>query len=213
MKITLIYDNYVFKKGLKADWGFACLVETENATPILFDTGAKGPVLLSNMKKLVIDPTAIEQVFISHNHWDHIGGLPALFEVNKNIKVYVPASCSPPPGAKEVISVSDPFQINEKVFSTGELNEGEQSMAIKTENGVVVIAGCSHPGVETILESASQFGKVCALIGGLHGFDDFDILMDLDLVCPTHCTKHIKEIKSLYPEKYIDGGAGKIISI
>ncbi|TSA55441.1 MAG: MBL fold metallo-hydrolase, partial [Planctomycetaceae bacterium] len=124
-----------------------------------------------------------------------------------------PASCPPPPGVKEVISVSGPIQINEKVFSTGELNEGEQSMAIKTETGVVVIAGCSHPGVETILESASQFGKVCALIGGLHGFDDFDILMDLDLVCPTHCTKHIKEIKSLYPEKCIDGGVGKIISI
>jgi 7,8-dihydropterin-6-yl-methyl-4-(beta-D-ribofuranosyl)aminobenzene 5'-phosphate synthase len=165
------------------------------------------------MRKLAIDPAAIEQVFISHNHWDHIGGLPALFEVNKNIKVYVPASCSPPPGAKEVVSVSDPIQINEKVFSTGELKEGEQSMAIKTERGVVVIAGCSHPGVGTTLESASQFGKVCALIGGLHGFDDFNILMDLDLVCPTHCTKHIKEIKFLYTEKYIDGGVGKIISI
>lgn len=213
MKITLIYDNYVFKKGLQPDWGFACLVEAENTTPILFDTGAKGPVLLSNMRKLAIDPAAIEQVFISHNHWDHIGGLPQLLEVNKNIKLYVPASCPPLSGAKEVIGVSDPIQINEKVFSTGELNEGEQSMAIKTERGVVVIAGCSHPGVGTILESASQFGKVCALIGGLHGFNDFDILADLDLVCPTHCTKHIKKIKSLYPEKCIDGGAGKIISI
>ncbi len=212
MKVTIIYDNYAFTEGLRADFGFACLVEAENTTPILFDTGAKGSILLSNMRKLVIDPAAIEQVFISHNHWDHIGGLPQLLKVNKNIKLYVPASCPPPSRAKEVISVSYPTQINEKVFSTGELNEGEQSMAIKTERGVVVIAGCSHPGVGTILESASQFGKVCALVGGLHGFDDFNILADLDLVCPTHCTKHKKKIKSLHPEKCIDGGAGKIIS-
>jgi len=41
MKITIIYDNEVWKKGLKADWGFSCLVET-NGKKILFDTGANG---------------------------------------------------------------------------------------------------------------------------------------------------------------------------
>jgi 7,8-dihydropterin-6-yl-methyl-4-(beta-D-ribofuranosyl)aminobenzene 5'-phosphate synthase len=213
MKITLIYDNFVFKKGLQADWGFACLVEVENIPPILFDTGAEGSILLSNMNKLSIEPTAIQEVFISHSHWDHLGGLPEFLKVNKDVKVYVPASCSPPPGAKEVISVSDPIQMHENIFSTGELKQIEQSMAIKTEKGIVVIAGCSHPGVETILESASQFGKVYALIGGLHGFNDFELLGDLDMVCPTHCTQHIKEITSLYPEKCIDGGAGKVITL
>ena len=211
MKITLIYDNYVFKKGLQADWGFACLVEAENVPPILFDAGANGSILLSNMNELSIDPAAIQEVFISHNHWDHLGGLPEFLEVNKDVKVYVPASCPPPHGAKEVISVSDPIQMHENIFSTGELKQVEQSMAIKTENGVVVIVGCSHPGVGTILKSAAQFGKVYALIGGLHGFNDFELLGDLDLVCPTHCTQHIKEITSLYPEKCIDGGVGKVI--
>ncbi|MBE9546616.1 MAG: MBL fold metallo-hydrolase [Proteobacteria bacterium] len=213
MKITLIYDNYVFKAGLRADWGFACLVEVENVPPILFDTGANGSILLSNMRELSIDPAAIQEVFISHSHWDHLGGLPDFLDVKSNVKVYVPASCSPPPGAEEVISVSDPIQIHENIFSTGELKRVEQSMAIKTKNGVVLIVGCSHPGVGTILESASQFGKVYALIGGLHGFDDFDLLKDIDLVCPTHCTQHMREIKSLYPEKCIDGGAGKIITL
>lgn len=213
MKITLIYDNYVFKEGLRADWGFACLIEAENVPPILFDAGANGSILLSNMNELSIDPAAIQEVFISHNHWDHLGGLPEFLEVNKDVKVYVPASCPPPPGAKEVISVSNPIQIHENIFSTGELKRVEQSMAIKTENGVVVIVGCSHPGVGTILKSAAQFGKVYALIGGLHGFNDFELLGDLDLVCPTHCTQHIKEITSLYPGKCIDGGVGKIISL
>ena len=79
--------------------------------------------------------------------------------------------------------------------------------------GVVVIVGCSHPGVKNILDSASQFGKPLALIGGLHGFREFDVIEDLELVCPTHCTQYESEIKSLYPEKYIKGGAGKIIEI
>ena len=213
MKITLIYDNYVFGEGFQADWGFACLVEVENVRPFLFDTGANGSILLSNMRRLSIDPATIQEVFISHSHWDHLGGLSAFLEVNKDVKVYIPASCPKPPGAKEVISVGDSLQIHENIFSTGELGHMEQSMAIKTEKGVVVIVGCSHPGVGTILESASQFGKVYALIGGLHGFRKFDLLRDIDLVCPTHCTQYTKEIKSLFPEKCIDGGVGKVITL
>ncbi len=213
MKITLIYDNTLFKEGLQADWGFACLIEVENVLPILFDTGANGSILLSNMRDLSIDPAAIQEVFISHSHWDHIGGLPAFLEANKDVTVYIPASCPQLPGAKDIISVGDPVQIHENIFSTGELRDMEQSMAIKTDKGIVVIAGCSHPGVGTILESASRFGKVYAIIGGLHGFSDFDLLKDIDQVCPTHCTQHIEKIRLLYPEKYIDGGAGKVIEL
>ena len=56
MKLTIVYDNTIYKKaiGLKSDWGFACLVKTKKDM-ILFDTGAKGDILLDNMKKLGID--------------------------------------------------------------------------------------------------------------------------------------------------------------
>jgi 7,8-dihydropterin-6-yl-methyl-4-(beta-D-ribofuranosyl)aminobenzene 5'-phosphate synthase len=64
-----------------------------------------------------------------------------------------------------------------------------------------------------ILDAASQFGKVYAIIGGLHGFHEFDLFKNLDLICPTHCTQYKSEIKNLYPEKYVDGGAGRIIEI
>jgi len=33
------------------------------------------------------------------------------------------------------------------------------------------------------------------------------------VICPTHCTRHIAEIKAFYPEKYVEGGAGKIINL
>jgi 7,8-dihydropterin-6-yl-methyl-4-(beta-D-ribofuranosyl)aminobenzene 5'-phosphate synthase len=92
MKITIVYDNESYGKGLQADWGFSCLVEVENTPKILFDTGANGEILLSNMERLHIDPQAIEEVFISHGHFDHIGGLSAFLKVNSDVKLYVPVS-------------------------------------------------------------------------------------------------------------------------
>ncbi|MCD6386661.1 MBL fold metallo-hydrolase [Candidatus Sumerlaeota bacterium] len=213
MKITLIYDNEVYQKGLKSDWGFACLVEVENTPRILFDTGANGKILLSNMKKLNIDPSTIEEVFISHAHWDHTGGLSDFLKQNNRVKVYIPASCPEPHGAQEVVKVEKAIQIHENVFSTGELAGVEQSLVVKTEKGLVVVVGCSHPGVGTILNSASNFGNLHAIVGGLHGFNEFDLLNKLELVCACHCTQFKSKIKDLFPQKYIDGGAGKVIEI
>jgi len=103
MKITIIYDNTTSRQDLQPDWGFSALVEVEDTlspapeqvrygVKILFDTGANGKILLSNMRKLKIDPLSIEKVFISHLHWDHTGGLSDFLKINPNIKkIYVPA--------------------------------------------------------------------------------------------------------------------------
>ncbi len=69
MKITIIYDNESYKEDLKSDWGFSCLAEIENIPGILFDTGASGSILLSNMKNLNIEPNSISKVFISHKSY------------------------------------------------------------------------------------------------------------------------------------------------
>ena len=88
----------------------------------------------------------------------------------------------------EVVSVREPLQIYENVFSTGELRGIEQSMAVKTQEGIVVSDDCSHPGVGNILKAASKFGKVYALVGGLLGFREFDVIKDLRYICAWHCT-------------------------
>jgi 7,8-dihydropterin-6-yl-methyl-4-(beta-D-ribofuranosyl)aminobenzene 5'-phosphate synthase len=213
MRITIIYDNDVYKEGLQADWGFSCLIEEsrQGGTRILFDTGTNGSILLSNMEKLHIDPTTIDEVFISHAHFDHVGGLSTFLNVKSDVTIYAPPSLRGIRGAKEVVSVNEPLKIHENVFSTGEIDHIEQSMAIKIDEGIVIIAGCSHPRMEHILNAASQFGNIYAIIGGLHGFSEYDLFQDLQLICPTHCTQHKAEIQALYPEKYTVGGAGKII--
>ena len=210
MKVTIVYDNETWQPGLEADWGFACLVEEEGRR-WLFDTGAKGTVLLANMENLGIDLQTITAIFISHAHWDHTGGLADLLRLNREARVYLPRSCSRPAQAREVISVKDSLEISENFFSTGELPGAEQSLVVKTKKGLAVICGCSHPGVGTILQAASRFGRVSALIGGLHGFKEYEVLADLDLVCPCHCTQHRAEIMARYPESAVSGGAGRVL--
>ena len=86
-------------------------------------------------------------------------------------------------------------------------------MGIKTDKGIVIMVGCSHPHMSNILDTARQFGNIYGIIGGLHGFSDFALFRDLEFICPVHCTQHKSELKRLYPEKYIAGGAGKVIEI
>lgn len=209
MKVTIVYDNTVWDKNLICDWGFSCIVEA-NGRKILFDTGAKGDILLNNMKRIGFDPSDIDGVFISHDHWDHIGGLSD-FLIKNQPKVFVPESCKIQ--GDIVVRISNEFEIYDDIYSTGELKNIEQSIIIREENNVAVITGCSHSGVKNILDKASRFGSVRTLIGGLHGFNDFEVITDVKNVCPAHCTQHISEIKRLFPDKYIKAGAGRVIEI
>ena len=211
LKITILYDNTAWRNTLTADWGFACLVQTPDKK-ILFDTGAKGPTLLDNMQKLQVDPLEIDTVFISHDHWDHTGGLVDFLKINP-VTVYLPHGCINYGNSGKIVRIADPMEIFPGIYSTGELHNIEQSLVIKEKDGVVVVTGCSHPGVQAILSAASTFGNVTAIVGGLHGFDDFGLLENLETVCPTHCTRHIEKIESLFPATFTRGGAGKVIEM
>ena len=88
MKLTIVYDNTVFSKNfdLVSDWGFSCLIEAEET--ILFDTGAKGDMLLHNMRNLGVKPDVIDKVVISHEHYDHNGGLSKLISFCEHVDLY-----------------------------------------------------------------------------------------------------------------------------
>lgn len=211
MKTTIIYDNTTYRNDLQADWGFSAFVEAKGKK-ILFDTGGSGSILLSNMKKLNIVPKEITDIFISHFHYDHTGGLSSFFDQNNEVKVWIPHSFRCIKCVKEVIDVKNSTKLYEGIYSTGELEEIEQFLCIETQKDILIVAGCSHPRMEYILNAASQYGKVYGIIGGLHG-NTPESLKDLDLICATHCTQYQREIKLLYPEKYVKGGAGRVIEI
>ena len=212
MKISIIFDNTSAKPGLKEDWGFSCFIETRKRN-ILFDTGADGELLLENMRKLGIDPKQVDDIFISHNHFDHIGGLAAFLNKNSNVRVFVPNDLRGIRKAREVVYINQAMQLDEDIFTTGVLEEIEQSLILETDKGLLIIVGCAHPDMNSILNAAFRFGEVFGIIGGLHGFNQFELFNNLDLICPTHCTQYKAKIKNLYAKQYIDGGVGTIISI
>ena len=83
---------------------------------------------------------------------------------------------------------------------TGTLELREISMAIRGPGGLIIVDGCSHAGVEKVLEAATKIDShVRVLFGGLHlvGASDADIqrisaaLHDqwkLDYIAVGHCT-------------------------
>ena len=214
MKITIVYDNEAQKRELRAGWGFSAFIEVAKAPPILFDTGADSPTLLHNMKELNIAPKDIGIIVISHAHGDHTGGLSEILRMNKTAELYLPSSFwGAFPGRKVTTVGKDAIQICENVFSTGELEGIEQSLVLKTDKGIFVVTGCSHPAMRSILVAASKFGKLYGIVGGFHGFRDFDAFNDLSLIYPCHCTMYKQEILGLFQDKALECGAGLVIEL
>ncbi|MDD3715704.1 MAG: MBL fold metallo-hydrolase [Candidatus Marinimicrobia bacterium] len=208
LEILILYDNSSADPNIRADWGFSALIRT-GARNILFDTGADATILLANMKYLNVPASTINTIFISHHHFDHTGALSTFLHAQPHAEIFIPQSLRGLRRPEHIFHIDGEYNIDEDIYSTGELKGIEQSLFIQTPAGFVLIAGCSHPGLEYILPVVEKHGHIHALIGGLHGFNDYRLLADIDYVCPTHCTRHIAEIAGRYPDKYLPGGAGR----
>ena len=216
MELKILYDNEA-KKGFRSGWGFSCLVDGR----VLFDTGADVDTLLFNMRAFNVDLEGIRKVVFSHEHGDHVGGFQILSMLG-DVEVYVLRSFSNYFKRRlssfknvELREISSMGKIDENIFTTGELGRliKEQSLIVNTDKGVVVITGCSHPGLDKILNVASKTGRIHCVVGGFHGFNKLEILQEVDLIIPCHCTMKKKEILNLYQNKSRKCSAGCTINI
>jgi 7,8-dihydropterin-6-yl-methyl-4-(beta-D-ribofuranosyl)aminobenzene 5'-phosphate synthase len=230
--IKIYYDNTSVRKDIKAEWGFSALVKYKGRN-ILFDTGGNAQVLAANMKNMGSDPNYIESVFISHEHWDHVSGLSAVLRPDQkvyllrsfpeNLKDTVKRS-----GAK-LIEISGFQEISAGVYTTGEMGEAikEQSLIVDSDRGLIIITGCSHPGIVNIVRHSKESLKkdIYFVIGGFH-LSDLDsgqvehIVKELKQlgvkkIAPCHCTGQnaISIFQKEYKKDFIKVGAGSIIDI
>ncbi len=86
VKLTILCENRVTNPALIAEQGLSILAESE-AGQVLYDTGQTGTVI-HNANKLGINLEALQNVVLSHGHFDMSGGLPVLLKHLKSLNVY-----------------------------------------------------------------------------------------------------------------------------
>ncbi|WP_297524748.1 MBL fold metallo-hydrolase [Sulfurovum sp.] len=203
--MKILFDNYKVCDECQSLWGFSAYLQEYK---LLFDTGSNGRVLLNNMQLLGVDVTEIEYLFITHSHWDHIGGLDSIIELNPNITLFVPSSLSKhlikdlKTLVKEVVvCTKKPQRLFSNLYTTGVLGQEtpEQSLIIDKQKSTV-LTGCGHFGIENITKVAREvIGRdIECVIGGFHLLRSSDekilqtieALKEMGVICakPTHCS-------------------------
>ncbi len=231
---TVIYDNYSSSDQCTGDWGFSCLIEGTEKT-VLFDTGTKPEIFRRNLEELNIDISNIDVIVISHNHGDHTGGLPVILEKETELRLYIPASVEDnflnrfDSFQDHTIPVNESMEICDGIMTTGEMGSSikEQSLLIDTHKGLVVLTGCSHQGIENIVEKAAELSDkpIYMVFGGFHLLNhSSDQVEDIISIfrkngvqkCgATHCTGKMATnmFKEEYGGDFVVIGAGKLIGI
>jgi 7,8-dihydropterin-6-yl-methyl-4-(beta-D-ribofuranosyl)aminobenzene 5'-phosphate synthase len=109
----------------------------------------------------------------------------------------------------------------------GTLELPELTLAIKRPNGLLLVDGCSHAGIETILEAASAVDPRTEIVfGGLHlvttPLEEIDTLVEnlkmkwkVNKIAPGHCTGEpaFARLKKAYGENYLYAGLGTKLEI
>ena len=233
-QILIVYDNNTLKGDLIPAWGFSCLIILP-PYHILFDSGGDPSILLKNMHEMDIDPEKIDTVVLSHGHGDHVGGISRLLQHQHRVIVYLPKSF--PKRFKEEVGlmgadveeVGGSVMIHPGVYATGELGGGlkEQSLVLKTCQGLVIITGCAHPGIVEIVEHVRELFEenVYLLIGGFHlmGKSPKELMeiakkldeLKIERIAPCHCSGDAARafFKQYYGDNYITCAAGLVIEI
>lgn len=233
--LTILFDNVPGPAGLTALWGFSALIDT-GAQRILFDTGSNGRVLLKNMAALGIAPGQVDLVFLSHPHWDHMGGLDSVLEANPAVRVVLHEGFSKHLIAdlhglcREVTVVGrEPLPLAPGVFSTGLLDSEppEHGLLLDIGGSTAAVSGCAHPGMDRIVERgiAVLGGPVRWAVGGFHlMYADAEGIagaiaglrrLGVTDVVPTHCTGDAARaaFALAFGEHCVDGGAGRVIRL
>jgi 7,8-dihydropterin-6-yl-methyl-4-(beta-D-ribofuranosyl)aminobenzene 5'-phosphate synthase len=126
---------------------------------------------------------------------------------------------------KEVLPGVFLFSTRSDKPGTREMNE--ISMLMKTSQGGVLVVGCSHPGIELILEAATKIEpRIYSVFGGFHLVDLSDdevtaMVMRLrdkwhiEKMAAGHCTGQFafSELGRIYGANFEHAGVGSVIAL
>ena len=150
---------------------------------ILFDIGGDAASLLSNLEKSGLDPALIEAIVFSHNQSDRIFGMTDLLNATEEKpKVFaLPTLATALMEANAdalVVAVSKPTRILPDTWIVGPIELEiecdtvyEQALVLDQPDGLIVIVGCSHPAVVSVVQQVKEvFGhrRIQLVAGAVH---------------------------------------------
>ena len=110
--ITVLVENSVRGRELMAEHGLAFHIQA-GPESLLFDTGQSG-LVVQNARRLGVDLSRLRAIALSHGHFDHTGGLHAVWELAPGAELYAhPAALGPhfayiPDGTTRDVGISAP---------------------------------------------------------------------------------------------------------
>ncbi len=234
IRLVVVVDNEYcpYRRDVYGEWGLSIYVDLGNRA-VLFDTGASSEVFRNNFQVLGLDMNKVVMCIISHEHGDHTGGLGYVVEFCHKVPILLP---SPSRLARELSGLCrvelnvDEYKVTDGVYAINFTRSfiPEQCLVIEVGNHVILVTGCSHPGIEHMVRTImGRFRKdIALLIGGFHLFnlppseavqmaDKFCRMKGLEKICPLHCTGRTftQALRERCPEKYVPGHTAAIIEI
>ncbi len=209
--IKIVFDNTIGDSEFIPGFGFSTLIYNHfTGNYLLFDTGENPDDLLHNINEFDVEIEDIKKIIISHDHIENSGGLIGIYNRNPDIDIYVPNESFIQYNRKykeaQVHGILDAIEIEPSIYSTGQIGNylKEQALLLRTEDeGLVLIVGCAHPGLEEFLFTINDYKKyVKAIIGGFHSFRKYPYLEGVDFIGPCYCSEHSDEIQKRFPEQY-----------
>jgi 7,8-dihydropterin-6-yl-methyl-4-(beta-D-ribofuranosyl)aminobenzene 5'-phosphate synthase len=73
-------------KSFMGEQGFSAFVETDAGQKVLVDVGSSETAILNNLRVVGYEPKDINAVFLTHGHYDHVGGLVPF--INAGVPIY-----------------------------------------------------------------------------------------------------------------------------
>jgi len=86
-ELVILVDNRAVTADLVTEHGLAILIRGPGGK-VLFDAGLTAHALLRNAEVLGVEVSSIDAAVVSHGHYDHTGGLAAVAERRRGLKLY-----------------------------------------------------------------------------------------------------------------------------
>ncbi len=275
IKITTLVENRLGENlALEAAHGLSFLIEI-NDQLFLFDT-AQHDLLVKNAEELGYDLSQLEKIIISHNHYDHGGGLKSLISnygsqnivvhqdffnekygierikqeylgINYDHDTLVETGSEISEISKDITYINDNIfiaanfkrktnfeKVNKRFYieKKGEMVldyfRDEIALGIESPKGLIILLGCSHPGVVNMISSIiekRENDNIYCILGGTHLVEggeeriyktlDYIKSLDVDYLGFSHCTgeKAEKIFEQEMPNKFFHNNTGTTIQI